>query len=140
MSRSFRTPRLPLLPCLGVALMLVAAPASASKLYQWKDASGVTHYSDAPPPAGASYTNRNISDRGSAGSEQQDDAPAAAGNEACTTARANLALLQGEGAVGIDTDGDGKSDSEMDAGQRAAQTQLAEAAIKVHCTGGAAAE
>ena len=117
---------------LGVALATLSV-ASAGELYQWKDANGVTHYSDAPPPAGADYQNRTIRDSGTA-SIKPDDAEAPAENTQCTTARANLELLQGEGPVGTDTDKDGKPDAEFSAEQRAAQTQLAEAAIKVHCT------
>jgi S1-C subfamily serine protease len=37
----------------AVALgVLLLSPAHASKLYKWKDASGQTHYSQTPPPAG----------------------------------------------------------------------------------------
>lgn len=133
--------RVRLRPLLALALLALALPAAAGKLYQWKDARGVTHYSDAPPPAGADYTNRAISQRGAAGTEQPDAATAApVANPACTTARANLTLLDGQGPVGIDTDGDGKADSEMDPAQRAAQRQLAEAAIAVHCTPATAAD
>ncbi|WP_412159617.1 DUF4124 domain-containing protein, partial [Pantoea sp. SIMBA_079] len=40
------------LPCLVVALLAVAAlPLAASEVYSWKDARGVTHYSQTPPPA-----------------------------------------------------------------------------------------
>ena len=43
----------------GLALLVaVAAPAVAGELYQWKDANGVTHYSDSPPPGKA--TRRTI--------------------------------------------------------------------------------
>ena len=42
--------------------------------------------------------------------------------------------------MGTDADGDGELDSEMDADERAAQRQLAEAAMKVHCKAVASAE
>ncbi|MGY0797638.1 DUF4124 domain-containing protein [Lysobacter sp. A286] len=137
MSDLNRSPRFHLLPWLGVAALLVALPLTAGELYQWKDASGVTHYSDAPPPDGE-YKNRVISNTGSAAiaSAPADDAPAE--NTQCTTARGNLALLGAEGPVGIDSDGDGKPDSEMTVEQRNAQQQLAEAAINVHCSTDAA--
>ena len=135
------TTHLPRFGIAGLALVLVGTlavvmPAVSGELYQWKDANGVTHYSDAPPPAGADYKNRTISDRGSA-ALATDKAESPAGSSAetgqCTTARGNLALLQGEGPVGADADGDGKPDAAFTADERAAQAQLAEAAIKVHC-------
>lgn len=118
-------------------LCAIALPAVAGELYQWKDANGVTHYSDAPPPAGADYQNRTISNRGSA-TIAAEEVEAPAETSQCTTARGNLALLQGAGPVGADTDNDGKPDAAFTADERAAQTQLAEAAIKVHCSVAAA--
>lgn len=124
--------RLRWLAAAGLALA-IALPAVSGELYQWKDANGVTHYSDAPPPAGADYKNRTIGDHGSA-SVAAEEAEAPAESSQCTSARANLALLQGDGPVGADTDNDGKPDAAFSADERAAQTELAEAAIKVHCT------
>lgn len=123
-----------LLPRLGAIALTFAIvlPAVSGELYQWKDASGVTHYSDSPPPAGADYENRTIRSSGSATlAATPEETPAE--NSQCTTARGNLALLQGEGPVGADTDKDGKPDAAFTTEQRAAQIQLAEAAIKVHC-------
>ncbi|MGQ4582604.1 DUF4124 domain-containing protein [Lysobacter sp. F60174L2] len=128
------TRRLPWLGAVGLGLAVATlSVASAGELYQWKDANGVTHYSDAPPPAGADYQNRTIRNSGTA-SIKADTTEAPAENAQCTTARANLELLQGEGPVGTDADKDGKPDTEFSAEERAAQTQFAEAAIKVHCS------
>lgn len=38
----------------GVALLALAPAAVSAPVYQWKDASGQTVYSDQPPPAGVS--------------------------------------------------------------------------------------
>lgn len=115
---------------------LLATPVAAQELYQWKDANGVTHYSDTPPPAGAEHSVRHISQSGAATrAATADETEAPAENEACQSARSNLALLQSDGPVGEDTDGDGEPDRELDATQREAQLQLAEAAIRVHCGG-----
>lgn len=120
--------RVPLLPLCGVALgLLVALPAAASKVYQWKDANGVTHYTDrAPSP---DHQARTVGSRA--------PAPAVAAkpvvNANCSNARGNLAVLEGDAPVGIDTDNDGTPDAPMSAEQRAAQVQLAKAAITVHC-------
>src|SRR5690606_41178620 len=65
-----------------------ALPISAGELYQWKDANGVTHYSDAPPPAGADYQNRTIRNSGTA-SIKTETTETPAENAQCTTARAN---------------------------------------------------
>lgn len=120
--------RAPLLPLCGVALgLLVSLPALAAKVYQWKDANGVTHYTDLPPAG--QHTTRSVGTKPAA--------PAVAAkpvvNANCTNARSNLKVLEGDAPVGIDADKDGKPDSTMTAEQRAAQVQLAKAAIGVHC-------
>lgn len=126
-----------LLPGLVAGLCLVVAlPASAAKVYQWKDAQGVTHYSDSPP-AGQEYKNRG---------QHQDTAPAPAATAAkpvvnanCSNARSNLAVLQASTPVGIDEDKDGKPDRNLNDSERANRTQLAEAQIKTYCEGSAVA-
>ncbi|KAB8185233.1 DUF4124 domain-containing protein [Lysobacter maris] len=117
------------------SLLIAALPASAAQVYQWKDANGVTHYSDSPPP-GQEYQNRNIESAAPASGDTatetaQTEAPAE--NAACRDARANLKTLADNQEVGIDSDGDGTVDSTLDADQRASQQKLAEAAIEVHC-------
>ncbi|MFC0676898.1 DUF4124 domain-containing protein [Lysobacter korlensis] len=107
--------------------LLLALPASASKIYQWKDAKGVTHYTDLPPDQ--KHTTRKL------GGQRETPAVAAKPvvNANCTNARGNLKVLQGSGPVGLDADKDGKPDGVMSPEQRAAQVQLAQAAINVHC-------
>lgn len=122
---------------LALCLGAVASPAAAGEVYQWKDAKGVTHYSDAPPPRGR-YEARDIRQRGI----QRDGtaaAPATAAKAApdananCTLARTNLERLQTGGDIGLDANGDGKPDATMDAAERARQTRLAEANISAFC-------
>lgn len=120
--------RTPLLPLCGVALgLLVSLPALAAKVYQWKDAQGVTHYTDLPPTP--EHKPRTVGGR--------QPAPAVAAKPVvsanCTNARGNLKVLEGDAPVGIDEDKDGKPDGVMTPAQRAAQVQLAKAAIDVHC-------
>ena len=117
-----------------LAFAIALAPAVvASGVYQWKDAKGVTHYSDAPPKDRA-YRNRTI--------RQDVPAPTAAATPAvdpqCTIARQNLERLKGSAAVGLDANGDGRPDAELRADQRADQVKLAEAAIRVRCVAPAA--
>lgn len=120
---------------LGFATLLLAAPAFAGTVYQWKDAKGVTHYSDSPPPAQQGVQNRHLKD-GPAPPEA-----AATPNEApnCVTARSNLARLKGSQPVGLDADGDGKPDSEMSAEDRAKRVQQTEQMLKSFCDKSAAA-
>jgi hypothetical protein len=117
-------------------LAFAASPAiaqqTAGEVYQWTDASGVTHYSQTPPDKGR-YEQRLITSSGAAAPAASEPV-AQADNPQCTTARANIAALQGEGDVQQDIDGDGKPDRVLDADQRAAQLDLAQAAVKAYCT------
>ena len=116
--------------CLLLLAAGLCANASATNVYQWKDAKGVLHSSDKPPP-GQKYETRRIDQRG----QTVDTAPAekAAPNPQCLTAQQNLSLLSSGVEVQQDTDGDGKPDAPLEDNQRAAQKQLAEAAVAVYC-------
>ena len=136
MARPARLSAVRATPLLGAGLLvaLVAAPALAGEVYKWKDAQGVTHYSDAPP-AGSNYESREIRHRpGMPASPAAAQAPTRESRQ-CSIARANLEMLAGDGPVGLDSDGDGQPDGNLDAEQRAAQRTLAEAAILANCTG-----
>lgn len=126
---------------LALCLGAVAFPAAAGEVYQWKDAKGVTHYSDAPPPKGR-YEARDIRQRGiqrdgtaaaAAPAPASAAKPAPDANANCTLARTNLQRLQAGGDIGLDANGDGKPDATMDAAERARQTGLAEANIRSFC-------
>ena len=121
----------PLLICVLASLLLASAPAFAQKVYQWKDAKGVTHYSDSPPP-GQQVKDRRIDHRG----EPIAETPAGKIVESpqCITARQNLKLLAGSGAVQQDSDGDGKPDKALSDDDRLNQRELATAATKAYCT------
>lgn len=143
MSRTSRVSARRALPALGLGAVLAALaafPAAATDLYQWKDAQGVTHYSDSPPPGQANsgqVKNRVI--RNKSGIASQTAAVGApAENAQCVSARANLKQLQSSAQVGVDNNGDGKPDNVLDVQQRAAQVQLAEASIRAYCTPGPA--
>ena len=115
---------------IALALTVAAAPALAQqqRVYQWKDANGVTHYADMPPTQ--THKSRDIDDRGTPA-----EAPKAKVEESrqCLDARANLQRLQGGQAVGIDTNGDGKADRNLTADERASQVELNHAAVKAYC-------
>ena len=143
---------------LAAVLALVAGMAQA-QVYQWKDAKGVTHYGDAPPPKGQEYKTRSIatpaasasapaasSSAAAAGSTATADKPAVATAGAaraqanCQTATNNLTRLQAKGDIGFDANGDGKPDKVMGADERAEQTRVAQQNVAAYCKGGAASQ
>lgn len=115
---------------IALALLLVAAPSLAQqqRVYQWKDAKGVTHYTDLPPTQ--AHRSRDIDNRGSA-TEIATIKPVE--NEQCANSRSNLERLKANETVGVDTDGDGKSDRNLSSDERASQIELNQAAIKAYC-------
>ncbi len=117
--------------CTLILLASACSAALASKVYQWKDAKGVTHYSDSPPP-GDQYQDRRIDDRG-APALAASPAGKSVENPQCTTAKRNLDLLSGKTSLQMDTDNDGKPDKVLDDSSRKAQRGVAEAAIAAYC-------
>jgi len=114
----------------AIALLLVAAPglAQQQRVYQWKDAKGVTHYTDLPPAQ--SHRSREIDNKGNA---PEIATAKAVENPQCANSRANLQKLQANQTIGVDADGDGKSDRNLSSDERASQIELNEAAIKAYC-------
>ncbi|MGO3127416.1 MAG: DUF4124 domain-containing protein [Luteimonas sp.] len=126
---------------IALALLIAAAPLAASEVYSWKDARGVTHYSQTPPPAGTPFEVRNVHGN-AASSTPVTPAPAAApaseaatanagGDSQCELARANVAALKSEGAV-QQLGADGKP-RELVGSERADQLALSEAAVRAYC-------
>jgi hypothetical protein len=120
-----------LVPLFGLSLLLATAVAGAGELYQWKDANGVTHYSQTPPASG-NYPERTESGRASAKPPEMAAAKPAESAQ-CATARANIALLEGKSPVQRDSDGDGKPDKVLDDTERSNQLELARALLKANC-------
>lgn len=117
------------LACL-LACASFTAQAQSNGVYKWKDARGVTHYSDTPPPSGR-Y--RDVAPDASARLR----APAKV-DPRCATARANIAQLKsGRTDIGLDADRDGKPDKPLDEAQRAEQLRMAEASERAFCPPGA---
>jgi len=117
------------LACL-LACLAMDAQAQSNGVYKWKDARGVTHYSDTPPP------------KGRYGSVSTDPAPRAVAQAVadakldprCITARANIDQLKsGRTDIGLDTDRDGKVDKPLEESQRADQLRMAEASARNFC-------
>lgn len=110
-----------------LACAVLTAQAQSNGVYKWKDAKGVTHYSDSPPPAGR---------YGSVLPDAASRVAAPARPDArCTTARTNIDRLKsGAAGIGLDANRDGKPDAPMTAEERTRQLTLAEAAAKTFCT------
>lgn len=118
--------------CLSVAFSVSHAQQTAGEVYQWKDAKGVTHYSQTPPASGR-YQQRVITRGQIASPVVTATSTAAAENPQCTSAKHNIAAFDSGAPVAQDTNGDGKADTTMNDEQRAAQRALAEAAVKAYC-------
>ena len=118
-------------PVIAAALLLstVATAAAQQRVYQWKDANGVTHYADMPPTQ--THKSRDIDNK--SGNAAEVATLKTAESPQCLDARANLKRLQGGETLGIDTNGDGKSDRELSAQERSSQTELNLAAVKAYC-------
>ena len=96
------------LASLFVITSAVALPVAAQQFYKWKDASGATHYSDHPPEKGQAKTVTVKNPDGTVpapaastanAGQVLDDAETAQRRRSCLAAKANLNILQGEGAV-----------------------------------------
>ncbi|MEO6226904.1 MAG: DUF4124 domain-containing protein, partial [Thermomonas sp.] len=103
-------------------------------VYQWKDAKGVTHYADSAPAQ--TYKKRDINARSGTAIEVVETKKSAK-DVSCDNARTNLTNLRGQGLVGVDNDGDGKADANMNAEQRVDQIALNEAVLKANCSASA---
>ena len=115
------------------AALLACGIASAGDVYQWKDAKGVTHYSDAPPPKGQ-YEARDIHHRdGEALAASPNASPTPVTDKNCALAKTNLDRLKTGGDIGLDANGDGQPDAPLSDVERAKQTELAQANIRVYC-------
>lgn len=130
--RALSTRLLPIRACVLLVLASACTTALAGKVYQWKDAQGVSHYADSPPP-NQQVKNRRIDNRGAPVAEETAVGKSVE-NPQCTTAKLNLQILAGSSGVQQDTDGDGKPDKVLNDDDRANQRNLAEAAAKAYCT------
>ncbi|MEX1826405.1 DUF4124 domain-containing protein [Luteibacter sp. CQ10] len=130
--------------CLVLAVLIVACPLAMAQAYKWKDPQGVTHYSDAPPPAGASKVEKlKIPTAGAAPTAAATTAPAprpapdtradTPANRAalCDQVRKNLTILANEKTITMD---DGKGGTKpVDDATRAAELKKAQAQQTLYC-------
>ena len=141
-----------LLPALmtGLVVACVCVSATAGDVYQWKDAKGITHYSNTPPANGTYKTRVVHSDdtpapapattaatASAAPAPAPAPAPAAEANPGedpgCAIARKDVELLQAKAPVLMDSDGDGKPDKILSDEDRAKHLQVAQSALEGRC-------
>ena len=115
---------------IALGLLLASAPALAQqRVYQWKDAKGVTHYADLPPTQ--AHKTRDIDNK--SGSPAEVAVAKQVESQQCMDARANLQKLSGSDPLGIDTNGDGKPDRTLTVAERSSQAELSQAAVRAYC-------
>lgn len=138
---------------LVLALLLPCVALAANVVYRWKDANGVVHFADAPPPQGIKYKIVNINTGVSrdpvkpaaparAASAAPADSAAKTGGQAntlkdtpenraklCARLAENIKVLQGDQIATL-----GNSTTPMTAEQRAEQLAQAQAKMKQYCT------
>ena len=141
---------------IGLSLACIAGFASAQQIYKWKDANGVTHFSQTPPSSGGHYTKMHLTSEpdvssnppasGSADSAEpggtspaQQAAPASSSQpdtasnraELCKQLGSNISLLQGKQPV-VTSGGTGKQEVMSD-NAREAQLATARAQQAQYC-------
>ncbi|WP_337244494.1 DUF4124 domain-containing protein [Luteimonas sp. gir] len=126
-----------------LCLVLPACAAAAGDVYTWKDAAGVTHYSQTPPPSGVRYQLRTVRQDAEAGT--RDRSGEAPGVPAPTTTPGDAGSLQTQCALAkdsvaaLETDapvrqaGDDGQLRELSPAQRVDQLELARAAVRAYC-------
>lgn len=128
MNRAF----IPALAASALALGL-ASPASAwQQVYQWKDANGVTHYSQTPPPGGK-FESRTIVNRQPATTQSAQPGDRPAEPPQCAQARNNIELINSGVALKVDSDKDGKPDRDIDEAERKRQLDLNQIVLRANC-------
>ena len=145
----------------GLSLACTAGLANAQQIYKWKDANGVTHFSQSPPCAGTHFTKMHLTgepevtsnpapsapvddsepetsapQRSAAASGTQADTPANRA-ELCKQLGSNISLLQGKQPV-VTGGADGTRQVMSDSA-RQQQLSTARAQQAQYCSGGGSA-
>ncbi|NID15521.1 DUF4124 domain-containing protein [Luteibacter yeojuensis] len=131
-----------------LAVLLAACPLAFAQAYKWKDAQGVTHYSDSPPPMGTKYDKVKTTGTVEAPAGANPTAPptpappkaAPAGpasdtpenrQKLCATLRSNMEILSKQQQVSVD-DGKGGQVALDDAGRKR-QIETTQAQMTLYC-------
>lgn len=120
---------------LAIAILATIVAFSAqAQVYKWKDAKGVTHYTQDPPKKGK-YTEHVVRKDANKPVVKPTQAKAPE-SDTCASARRNADALRGDAPVQMDSNGDGKPDRTLADADRANQLAYAEAAMKANNCGG----
>lgn len=130
-------------------LAAVAATAghSADKVYKWKDANGVVHFSDAPPPKGTEFNNVRIVNQTTGITQTEPQSPPPTGDAAatgdakptadastaarCASAQRRVSLLSSNQMLTVQREG---KTVELSAADRAAELNIAQATVASLCS------
>ncbi|MDF4005338.1 DUF4124 domain-containing protein [Luteibacter sp. PPL552] len=132
--------------CLAFALLALACPLALAQAYKWKDAQGITHYADAPPPGNTKFEQVKIA-TGAASNATPAPPPAAtvarpaaaagtadtpANRKAlCEQLRKNADLLKNEKVLNMD---DGKGGTKaVDDATRQNEIKKNQAQVTLYC-------
>lgn len=138
---------------IGFSLACAAGLASAQQIYKWKDASGVTHFSQTPPASGTHYSKMHLANEpevssnpppasgpasaASTGGNIAPQQPASSGTQAdtpsnraelCKQLGSNISLLQGKQPVVTGSDNGKQQVMSDDARERQLATARAQQA------------
>jgi hypothetical protein len=135
--------------CIAILLLAAVCPLAFAQAYKWKDAQGVTHYSDSPPPESSAKVEKIKMTGGVNAPSPAQPAPAksstagspppgspVADNPAnraklCDSLRKNMEVLQKEAVVSMD---DGKGGTQqLDAAGRQRQVETTQAQMTLYC-------
>jgi len=126
-----------LLPVSAFAvLLLLSAAASADddkKLYRWKDADGVVHYTDTPPPDDRTFETRDVTRDPPQPPAVVEPPPPPLSR--CDQARRNLAVFESNQNVSMDLDGDGTAEP-LDAEARERERTKTQELVAENCKDG----
>jgi hypothetical protein len=134
-----------------LAAVAATAGQAADKVYKWKDANGIVHFSDAPPPKGTEFNNVKIVNQSAAITTQEPaakpaegetpaadpnnpDAPPQPSNDSrearCAQAQEKVSMLSSEQAVNIQRDGKLVA---LEGKDRKAELDIARASVAALC-------
>ncbi|MDR6936532.1 DUF4124 domain-containing protein [Luteibacter sp. 3190] len=136
--------------CVALAILVSVCPLAFGQAYKWKDAQGVTHYADAPPPGSVRYekikttgtveapapppstANSRPADDGKASANPASTEDTAANRKKlCDQLRKNTDILANERVVSVD---DGKGgQAPLDDAARKRQIETTQAQMTLYC-------
>ena len=117
---------------IAACILAASMPAAAQDVYKWKDAKGVTHYSERPPAKGDYSTQAAVRDPAAAAPQARAANGDAQGDSRCTSARNSLSALLGKNPPQADTDNDGKPDRPLTDAERSSQVELNRSTLKAY--------